>query len=195
MNSSEFGTASLTSAEYAVLALVGRDGQTAYDLALWATSSEWGLLGYSRSSLHEIPKRLEERGYLRSKEVPAAKGGKRRLYHLTDKGISAVREWLAAPPGLPAVDSELIVRALSGDLMRTEEWLESLLALRPAIERRRALLTLAKQKSSSARDESGRSLAFALQDDLLNAYTTWLKRVESELRSVRRAGKPRGRRA
>ena len=106
-----------------------------------------------------------------------------------------MRQWLATPPGLPVVDSELVVRALSGDLMLTEEWFESLLALRPAIEYRRAKLTLAKRNPRSPRDEPGRSLGFALHDDLLNAYTAWLKRVESELRSVRRAGKPRGRRA
>ena len=86
------GAESLTPIEYSILALVGHDGQTAYDLTLWASSGAWGLLGYSRSSLHEIPKRLEGKGHLRSEEVPAAKGGKRRLYRLTDKGIAAVRE-------------------------------------------------------------------------------------------------------
>ena len=177
---SKSGTQSLTPIEFAVLALVGRRGQTAYDLALWANSGEWGLLGYSRSSLHEVPKRLERRGHLRGEEVPAAKGGKRRLYRLTDAGVAAVREWLATPPGLPVVDSELVVRTLSRDLMRTDDWLESLLALRPAIEHRRAVLNLARQKSSSAGNESARLLAFALHEELLNAYTAWLKGVEAE---------------
>jgi len=76
--------------------------------------------------------------------------------------------------------------------MSTDEWLESLRAVRRAIEHRRAVLTLAKQKYSSARNDSARLLAFALHEDLLNAYTTWLKRVESELRKVRRTGRPHG---
>lgn len=164
----------------------GREGHTAYDLAQWANSGEWGLLGYSRSSLYTIPKRLEEQGYLRGEDVRAAKAGSRRLFALTDKGIAAVREWLAVPPELPIVDSELVVRILSADMMRTEDWLESLLALRPAIELRRAVLTLARHRSRSARDDPARLLAFALHEDLLNAYSAWLKRVESERRTLRR---------
>ena len=75
--------------------------------------------------------------------------------------------------------------------MRTDDWLESLLALRRAIELRRAKLVLAREESSTARTEPARSLAFALHEELLNAYATWLKGVEWELRN---AGMRRGRR-
>lgn len=168
-----------------MLVLVGRNGATAYELSLWTKAGKWGVLGYSRSALNTVPKRLEERGYLRS-EAEVGKSGRRKRYHLTDRGIGAATEWLRLPPALPPVDSELLVRILGYDLLLTTEFLESFARLQPAIEKRRAQLILDELQPASPDADLSRRLAFSLHRRVLDAHSAWLKEVQRELRKLER---------
>ncbi len=181
------GHTALSSREYAVLAMVGLEGATAYELSLFSSSSKWGLLGYSRSALHAIPKRLDREGYLWSTVEKAEKSPSRRRYQLTETGVAAVRQWARSSPALPPVESELVARMLAWDTVRSDELLETLLRLRPEVERREAELKLADLNTNPVpHAELGRRLAIGLHRHLLDGYTRWLKDVERELRKMRR---------
>ena len=171
--------------DYAVLAMVGLNGQTAYELSLFSKDGKWGLLGYSRSSLHAIPKRLAGKGYLTSTVEAAEKSGSRRRYHLTDKGHRAVRDWLASGPSLAPVDSELVARVLAGETHQPiEDLLGKLLELRRDVERRNAELKLAELGKPHL--DIWQRLAFGYHRHVVEAHARWLGDVERELKQLRR---------
>jgi hypothetical protein len=59
----------------------------------------------AETKIYEQPKRLERLGYLVSEKRPG-KTRERTDYRLTEKGINALREWLARPTHFPHSQSE-----------------------------------------------------------------------------------------
>jgi len=174
----------LTRIQYAVLAICGVSGATAYDLKRVSRTGNWGLLGYSKTQLGQTPKVLAERGLLHAVD-DVGQGGRRVVrYYATERGLELARGWLAKPPRLPPVDSEAVVRVLADDLLSLEEVYKNLLPLDDAIKLRRAELDIAEVSLDDGSPTL--RLAFALQREVLGAYLSWLKQVKKELREHQR---------
>lgn len=135
----------------------------------------------AESQWYAEPKRLERLGLLRSTKQPG-RTTSRTHYELTDEGTEALREWLRQPSSLPRIQHEALVRVLSADLGRDEDVLASLGALREDVERKRALITAAKERAETfPHRERYLQLVHRLGDLLLDAHEKWLDEVEREL--------------
>ena len=81
---------------FIILGIVERLGDaTSYDLKNWADRSIGYFWNFSRASLYKEPARLVQLGLLSERQEET--GRRRRLYAITDKGRSALSDWLATP--------------------------------------------------------------------------------------------------
>ncbi|NQY15100.1 MAG: PadR family transcriptional regulator [Henriciella sp.] len=81
---------------FIILGIVERLGDaTSYDLKNWADGSIGYFWNFSRASLYKEPARLVQLGLLSERQEET--GRRRRLYAMTDKGRTALSDWLATP--------------------------------------------------------------------------------------------------
>jgi len=85
------------SLRYALLALLRVGPMTGYDLQKQFSQSVGHVWHAPDSQIYPELRRLEADGLLRAEEQPRGERAKRRLYHVTDAGDAAFREWIAAP--------------------------------------------------------------------------------------------------
>jgi DNA-binding PadR family transcriptional regulator len=86
----------LTPPGYVVLGLIARHGaMTPYELKVKVEESVEYFWPIPHAQLYRIPARLAELGLLR--EEAEQTGRRRRVFHLTDAGRAALRQWLADP--------------------------------------------------------------------------------------------------
>ena len=124
-------TETLTPFSFRILALVGRGGAGAHDLARMAHRGRIYAYG-AASQYYAEPKRLERLGYLSARKEPG-KTRERTHYTLTEKGLDALREWVPNPTPFPRIDSEAVTKLLAADLVGEEPVRESVSALRAEI--------------------------------------------------------------
>src|SRR5580765_6819366 len=105
----------LTPISYAVLVLVGRGGAGPHDLVRMMRQGRI-YESAAESQYYAEPKRLERLGFLRSERVPGHTR-ERTLYVLTEKGIDALRRWMAERPQHPQLGADPILRLLAADLV------------------------------------------------------------------------------
>ena len=172
----------LTPLSYVVLALVGRDGAAPHDLVRMARGGQRLYHAGAASKIYEQPKRLEQRGYLRSEKRPG-KTRERTYYTLTPKGVDALREWLARPSSFPRIQSEAVARVLASDLAEDERVVaDSLQALREEIRELAAGIDEDELRASSIpHRERQLRLVRSLGRRLLEAHLDWIREVEEEL--------------
>jgi PadR family transcriptional regulator AphA len=86
----------LSSTSYIVLALIDGAGEaTPYDLKQAVAATLGNFWSVPHAQVYAEPERLAEAGYL--SERREEEGRRRRHYRLTDKGRTALTEWLAEP--------------------------------------------------------------------------------------------------
>jgi PadR family transcriptional regulator AphA len=175
----------LTPLSYVVLALVGREGAAPHDLVRMARGGQRLYYAGAASKIYEQPKRLERLGYLRSEKRPG-KTRERTYYTLTEKGISALREWLGRPSSFPRIQSEAVARVLSSDLAEDERVVaESLQALRQEVAELSAGIDEDERRAPSIpHRERQLRLVRSLGRMLLQAHLEWIEEVERELGSA-----------
>lgn len=82
------------------------------------------------SQIYPALKRLEDDGYLSSRESPPAKGPARRVYRRTARGTRRLRQWLGASPEMGPLRlgylGQLCCMAETGGCERTAAFLEEL---------------------------------------------------------------------
>src|SRR5687768_6778513 len=104
----------LTLFSYEILGLVGRGGAGAHDLLRMARQGR--ILDWAGESQYYVePKRLAQLGYLQTRKEPG-RTRERTVYSLTDKGLSAVREYARTPVTFQPVKSDFLLRLLLADL-------------------------------------------------------------------------------
>jgi PadR family transcriptional regulator, regulatory protein AphA len=172
----------LTPLSYVVLALVGREGAAPHDLVRMASGGQRLYFAGAASKIYEQPKRLERLGYVRSEKRPG-KTRERTYYTLTEKGLSALREWLGRPSSFPRIQNEAVARVLASDLAEDDRVVAaSLQALRQEIaelsagvdeDERRAPLIPHRERQLKLVRSLGRRL--------LQAHLDWIGEVEREL--------------
>jgi DNA-binding PadR family transcriptional regulator len=172
----------LTPLSYVVLALVGRDGAAPHDLVRMARGGQRLYYAGAASKIYEQPKRLEKLGYLRSEKQPG-KTKERTYYTLTEKGLTALREWLGRPSSFPRIQSEAVARVLASDLAENERVVgESLRTLRQEITELAAGIDEDERRTPSIpHRERQLKLVRSLGRRLLQAHLDWIDDVEREL--------------
>ncbi len=174
-------TNELTGLSYVVLNLIGRNGAGPHDLVRMARSGQRLYWAGAESKIYAEPKRLEERGYLTSVKMPG-KTRERTHYTLTDKGLAALREWLAQPTRFSRIQSEAAVRIQASDLAEDPTVvIESLQALRAEIEELETVLDEAEIRARTVpHRERQLRLLRSLGRRLLQAHLDWIDEVEQE---------------
>ena len=172
----------LTPLSYVVLALVGRNGAGPHDLVRMTRGGQSLYYAGAASKVYEQPRRLERLGYLRSEKRPG-KTRERTHYTLTNKGLDALREWLARPSSFPRIQSEVAARILASDLALDEgAVVKSVQALRPEIAELTAGIERDERRALTIpHRERQLRLVRSLGKKLLNAHLEWIDEVEREL--------------
>jgi len=172
----------LTDLSYVVMNLIGRDGAGPHDLVHMARRGQRLYWAGAESKIYEQPKRLEKLGYLVSEKAPG-KTRERTHYRLTDKGVRAIREWLARPSRFPRIQSEAAVRVQASDLAEDPSViLESLKPLRQDIAELAAVLDEAEQREPQFPHRQRQlRLLHSLGRRILRAHLEWIEEVEQEL--------------
>jgi len=171
----------LSPISYAVMSLVGRDGASGPELVEMATGA--APLFWTGASTHvlRVARRLAEAGYLSARTEPA-KTRPRTVYELTDKGLGALRDWLAAPSSYPRIQHEAAVRLFASDLGDLEAVLGSLRALRDDLPRLEALCDMFEERAQAIPHRTTAiRLELSLVRRLLHAHRDWIDDVEREL--------------
>ncbi|HEV2769013.1 MAG TPA: PadR family transcriptional regulator [Solirubrobacteraceae bacterium] len=170
----------LTPTSYVVLALVGREGAAPHDLATMMRRSPlyWTA---APSQYYSEPKRLRSLGYLASRKEPG-RTKPRTVYTLTDRGLEALRRWLAQPADFPRIQNEAAIRLLAGDLVDDEAIVGSLRGLSERIAELSEALENAERVAESIPHRARYlHLCHWLGRRLLEVHQEWVETVEREL--------------
>jgi PadR family transcriptional regulator, regulatory protein AphA len=174
----------LTPFSYVVLTLVGRSGAGPHDLVRMARQGRV-YAEFAESQWYAEPKRLATLGLLEARTEPG-RTGPRTHYTLTDRGIEALREWMAEPSGFSKIFMEPAIRLLAADLVGDEAVLESLAAIHEQIADLRARLDVAEEVAQTIPSrERYLLLNHALARRIVDAHEDWLREVEETLQSKR----------
>jgi len=163
-----------------VLGLVGRGGAGPHDLRRMAQQGR--VLDWAGESQYYVePKRLARLGYLEATKEPG-KTRERTVYHLTDKGAEALREWAATPAQFPRLKHEPLVRLLVADLVGEETTVEGIAALRDEIADLQGRLDEAKAVAETLpHRRKYLLLAYDLVERLFELHLEWVDEVERAL--------------
>jgi DNA-binding PadR family transcriptional regulator len=180
-------TSPLTPFEYEVLALVGRGGAGPHDLLLMARRGRmyaWA----GESQYYVAPKRLAAQGYLEARKEPG-KTRERTVYTLTEKGLSALRDWAKTPVAFPRLQHEGLVRLLAADLVGEDAVVRGLSTLRDDI----ADLSVRLDEGAAAAERLPHRRKYLLLGNrlarrLLEVHLEWLDEVERELGPAQKPG-------
>ena len=169
--------------------MVGRDGAGPHDIATMLGRSPlyWSA---APASYYAEPKRLERLGYLGSTKQPG-RTRERTHYTLTDRGLTALRQWLAQPARFPEIRNEAAIRLLAGDLIDDAAIVESLRGLEAQIDALEAQLEDSARRAEAI-PHRARYLALShrLPRKLLAAHREWVREVTDELAPERGRGDP-----
>src|SRR5262249_42263837 len=136
---------------------------------------------FAESQWYAEPKRLAKLGYLDAETRPG-KTRPRTHYSLTEKGIGALRAWMDEPSGFSRIFMEPAVRLLAADLVGGGPVLQSLSAVRTAIDEHRARLDAAEEIAHAIpHRERYLLLNHALARRIVDAHADWLDDVERTL--------------
>ena len=171
----------LTGLSYVVMNLIGRNGAGPHDLVQMARRGQRLYWAGAESKIYAEPKRLQQLGYLSSAKTPG-KTRERTHYMLTERGLAALREWLARPTPFPRIQSEAVIRIQASDLAENPTIvLESLRALRDEIADLEAILDQAEISHQAVpHRERQLRLLRSLGRRLLRAHLEWLDEVERD---------------
>jgi DNA-binding PadR family transcriptional regulator len=117
----------LTPFSYVILALVGEGGAGPHDLVRMSRQGSRQYWAAAESHYYAEPKRLARLGYLTAERLPG-RTRQRTHYMLTERGREALRAWAREPSPFPRIQSEAIVRLLSGDIVADDAALAAGLA-------------------------------------------------------------------
>lgn len=179
----------LTTFSYVVLVLVGRDGAGPHDLVRMSRQGRV-YSDYADSQFYAEPKRLARLGYLTARTGPG-RTRPRTHYELTERGLAALREWVARPSPFSRFQLEPTWRVLAADLVGEQAALESVRGLRDEIEELERRLDTAEEVAGGIpHRERYLRLNHRLARRLVRAHRDWLDEVERELGAPGRRVRP-----
>lgn len=171
---------------YVILGMVGRGGAGPHDIVDMMRRGGRLYWAAAPSKVYAEPKRLERLGYLTSRREPG-RTRPRTVYDLTPAGARALAEWIAEPSGFPRIQSDAIVRLMSGDLGDPADLRASLDAMRAEIAELRSGLGEAEARAADLpHRERQLRLVHSFGRRLLDAHEEWLDEVDRELAEIPR---------
>ena len=170
----------LTPTSYAVLVLVGQGGAGPHDLVRMMRQGRI-YESAAESQYYAEPKRLERLGYLRATKAPG-RTRERTHYELTERGLDALRDWIAERPEHPRLAADPILRLLAADLVGEAPARASLLQMRDDIADLRRRLDYADAAADGLPHRAKYlRLNHRLAGRVLDAYEQWLDEIERDL--------------
>ncbi len=115
----------LSPTAYVVLGMLGLGAKTGYDIKGIVDRSTRFFWAASYGQIYPELRRLEEAGLVTGKQAPTG-GRKRKAYELAPTGRRALAEWAAAPPRMPELRDENLLKLFFADLLPREQALEQL---------------------------------------------------------------------
>lgn len=171
----------LTPFSHAVMTLVGRDGAGPHDLRSMMLRGGRLFWSTGESLYYSEPKRLATLGYLTAEKAPG-KTRERTHYRLTDQGRDALRVWAAAPTAFPRIQNELVLKAMSLDLVGEDAVLEGLRGFRRDLD---AVSELVAQGTESADSVPHRARILHINNRyahrLIELHREWADELEREI--------------
>ena len=124
---------------YVILGMLGLGARTGYDIKGIVDRSTRFFWAASYGQIYPELRRLEQAGLVTGKLAPTG-GRKRKEYELTAAGRKALAEWAAAPPQMPELRDENLLKLFFGDAAPREQALEQLRMRRAGHEEFLAIL-------------------------------------------------------
>lgn len=166
---------------YAIIALIGEGGASAHDLVDYVRRGGPAFWTSAPSQVYAEPKRLERLGWVTATTEPG-KTRSRRVYHLTDDGRAALREWATNPAPYAEIRDQAHIRLLAGDMLDDAHIVASITAMRPRLDAVDALLAESEERATTLpHRERHLLLAQSLGRHIVDAYRDWIDEVEREL--------------
>jgi PadR family transcriptional regulator, regulatory protein AphA len=170
----------LSGTAYVILGMLYFRAATGYDIKGAVDRSTRFFWAASYGQIYPELRRLEREGLIEGENAPAG-GRKRRVYRLTVQGRRELVSWLSAPPTMPELRDENLLKLFFADALPLEQALEQLRMRREGHEQFLAVLR-------TIGDHPGEDPPFV---DLVWRYgveyaewnVEWCKRQERRLRA------------
>lgn len=115
----------LNGTAYVVLGMLGLGAKTGYDIKGIVDRSTRFFWAASYGQIYPELKRLEKAGLVEGKLAPTG-GRKRKAYELTPAGRRTLADWAAAPPRMPELRDENLLKLFFADLVPREHAVDQL---------------------------------------------------------------------
>jgi PadR family transcriptional regulator, regulatory protein AphA len=106
---------------YALLGLVSYKPATGYDLKTIFTRTINMFWDASLPQIYRTLNQMEKNGWLSSSIEHQEGKPSRKIYSITDKGKKELNNWLIAPPEIPQIKNEMLVKVFFGNRMNQED--------------------------------------------------------------------------
>ncbi|MER5182534.1 PadR family transcriptional regulator [Streptomyces sp. NPDC002896] len=179
----------------AILQLLTRNTMSGYDLKKRFHSSIGnGWHAYDTQIYREL-KQLETHGFITGRVAPGVSGPQRRLYSISEKGLSSVTEWLTSSMDLDRIKDEVGLRTCTADLFPGESFEEFVHSVadqwEKSLQHQRISLQVLTEQYGGGPETSddtvfGRQLAIEMMILTTEARLEWTRRALRVLRRRRR---------
>jgi DNA-binding PadR family transcriptional regulator len=109
------------SLEYAILGFLNYQPYTGYDLKKIFDTSIRHFWPADQSQIYRTLSKLTENGWAEMEKVPQEDRPDRKVYHITDVGRAALREWISGPPPLSEARSAPLIQVFFSGQLSDEE--------------------------------------------------------------------------
>jgi PadR family transcriptional regulator, regulatory protein AphA len=109
------------SLDFAILGFLNYHPYTGYDLKKIFDTSIRHFWAADQSQIYRTLSRLTEQGLAEMEKVPQEDRPDRKVYHITDAGRAALREWLIGPPPLDPPRSAPLIQVFFSGQFSDEE--------------------------------------------------------------------------
>lgn len=109
------------SLEYAILGFLQYDPRSGYDLKRIFDTSVQHFWSADQAQIYRTLARLAEKGWAEQEIVPQEDRPDRKLYHITEAGRVALREWLVTPLPLEASRSPHLIQVFFAGQLSDDE--------------------------------------------------------------------------
>ena len=168
----------LSATAYVVLGMLNLGARTGYDIKGIVDKSTRFFWAASYGQIYPELNRLEEAGLVKGRLAPTG-GRKRKEYELTAAGREALVEWAAAPPGMPELRDESLLKLFFADALPREEALEQLRMRRSGHEGFLAVLREIEARPGEDPPFVGLVLQYGI--DYAEFNIEWCKRSQQRL--------------
>src|SRR5262245_52768070 len=111
---------------YGVLASLGQQPRSGYDITQWFAHVTKHFCAFGHSSVYPTLADLEQRGLVAYTEMPSDQGPRRKVYHLTPAGSDVLLTWAGEPAADAEVRDEQLLKALCYGFLPPERAIELL---------------------------------------------------------------------